>query len=198
MFRSLGGRISLGVACAALLVGGWTWWQCARYKHLAVHESGRVYRSAWLEPDAMKEVIERYQIRAVVNLCEPGEMGDDRIVGERQAVTSSGARLIELTMPTTIGPEDPAIPQHLAVLSDPNNYPMLVHCQHGVTRTAKLLTIYDIAFRGMTADQSLAAQPKFGREDHNIHVKAFVREFELQHARLYPDATAAKLDVLRN
>jgi hypothetical protein len=75
---------------------------------------------------------------------------------------------------------------------------MLVHCQHGVTRTAKFLTIYDIAFRNISADQSLAMQPKFGREDHNVHVKAFVREFEMQHSRLYPEATAAKLDVLRH
>jgi hypothetical protein len=198
MFRLMSRRVAVGVACAALMVAGWTWWQCARFKHLAVHQPGRVYRSAWLDPQPLKEVIERYQIRAVVNLCEPGEMGADRIIGEREAVTSSGARLIELTMPTAIAPNHPAIAKHLEVMSDPNNYPMLVHCQHGVTRTAKFLTIYDIAFRGVTADQSLAAQPKFGREDHNVHVKAFVREFELQHLRLYPEATASKLDVLRH
>jgi hypothetical protein len=67
----------------------------------------------------LKRVIEQHQIRCVVNLCEPGEMGETRIAEERQAVASSGARLIQLTMPTSISPSDEAIQQHLALLSTP-------------------------------------------------------------------------------
>lgn len=198
MFRTISRKVLIGACCAAVLAGGWAYYQTQRYKHLAIHDPGMVYRAAWLEPKAMAEVIERYQIRSVVNLCEPGEMGDHRWDGERSAVTNSGARLIELSMPTSVEANDPAIEDHLKVMSDPKNYPMLVHCQHGVTRTAKFLAIYDIAFRHMTAEQTMAAQPTFGREDHNVHVKAFIRNFDISHQRLYPHATAEKLDVLRH
>jgi protein-tyrosine phosphatase len=82
------------------------------------------------------------------------------------------------------------------ILSDPSNYPMLIHCQHGVTRTAKLLAMYDILYRGMSADESIARMPRFGRKDYNVGVYSFARDFEKRHAQLYP-TTAGKLDSLR-
>ena len=188
--------MSFTFAAAGVLFAGW-YVHHQRYKHFATHEPGMVYRSAWLEPDVFSELIETHQIRAVVNLCRPGEMGEARWQGERDAVSNAGARLIELSMPTTVDIDDPVIGKHLEVLGDPNNYPMLVHCQHGVTRTAKFLTIYDTVHRGMTADASLAAQPLFGRDRHNVNVRAFCRTFENQYQKLYPTASAESLDVLR-
>ena len=167
------------------------------YKHLAVHDPGMVYRSGWCEPGVMAELVERYQLRTVVNLCAPGEMGEDRWAGERAAVAGAGAELLELNMPLTVDPADRELKAHMAAMADPDNYPMLVHCQHGVTRTAKMLLMYDVAFRGMTAKRSLAAQPLWGRDRHNVHVVAFAGEFEDARPVLYPHVAAADLDVLR-
>src|SRR5262245_42365330 len=114
---SQGLRIRLTVAAVAVAAGfgAWAWWHNQHYKHLEVHDPGMVYRSAWLEPAAMNSVIERYQIRAVVNLCVPGEMGDPRWESERETVRNAGARLIELSMPMTVKADDPAIASHLEV-----------------------------------------------------------------------------------
>jgi hypothetical protein len=166
-----------------------------RYKHWAIHDPGMVYRSAWLESDVFKEQIETYQIRTVLNLCEPGELGEQRCIDQRAAVEGAGAKLIELPMPPTIDAGDSRVEQFVDVLSDPGNYPLLVHCQHGVTRTAKVLSMYDILFRGKTARESLAAMPLFGRNEYSVSVQAFVRDFEKRHTELYPQ-TAHKLDVL--
>jgi protein tyrosine/serine phosphatase len=144
------------------------------------------------------DVIDEYQIRTVVNLCDEGEMTPAHWADERRAVRAAGARVIEIPMPLSVNVTDRQIGQHLEVLQDPDNYPLLVHCQHGVTRTAKFLAIYDIAFRRMTARDSLAAQPLFGRDQHNVHVRAFARNFEKSHLRLYQAAVPAKLDVLRD
>jgi protein tyrosine/serine phosphatase len=188
----------LALAIAACTAGGFLYRQHKRYKHFRVHDEGMVYRSAWLEPDALQTVIEKYQIRTVVNLCNPGEMGEDRWVGEREAVTNAGARLIELPMTLKTEASDPEIAKHLAVMNDPDNYPMLVHCQHGVTRTAKFLAIYDIVYRNKTGEESLAAQPLFGREQYNVNVRAFVTNFERDHRKLYPTASSERLSILRN
>jgi hypothetical protein len=194
-------RTLIGIVCLLALIGaiggGLAYRHHHRYKHLATHDEGMMYRSAWVEPDVLSELIETYQFRAVVNLCKPGEMGEARWEAEREAVRNAGAKLIEASMPLTIEADDPALEQHLAILSDPDNYPMLVHCQHGVTRTAKFLAIYDIAFRKMTAEESLTAQPLFGREDHNVNVKAFARNFEKEHEQVYPFAKAESLEVLK-
>ena len=190
------------LSLAALLVGGaaaggYAYHQHHTYKHVATHEPGMMYRSGWCEPEVMAELVERWQIRSVVNLCVPGEMGEDRWVGERQAVTGAGAKLLELNMPLTVDPADPALQTHMDALADPDNYPMLVHCQHGVTRTAKFLAMYDIVMRGRSADQSLDSQPLFGRDRQNVHVTAFAKQFEQAHDSLYPRVSAADLGVLR-
>ena len=183
---------------AAATASGLVYRHHKRYKHLAVHDPQMVYRSAWLEPDVFRELIEEHQIRTVLNLCEPDELGSDRCISQRQAVHGSGARLIEMPMPAaTLDPADPEIAKFVAILANPENYPLLVHCQHGVTRTAKVLVMYDILFRGMTAEQSIAAMPLFGHDDYPVSVRAFARNFENQHRQLYRQAIGG-LDILQH
>src|SRR5579862_4863561 len=101
--------LALTLACVAI-AAGLTYRHHKRFKHLAIHDPGMVYRSAWLERDAFREVIERHQIRTVLNLCEPDEMGHERCLDQRAAVRGSGARLIEMPMPAaTLDPADPEI-----------------------------------------------------------------------------------------
>jgi hypothetical protein len=159
--------------------GGWIYYQQHRFKHFAVHEPGMVYRSAWLSPDALSQIIETYQIRSVVNLCNPGEMTSEKWEGERQAVAGSGARLYAVPLPSSVQIDPKAWEEHLGIMANPDNYPMLVHCQHGVTRTSMFLTAYDVIYRHKTADESLAVQPLFGHgERENVHVHAFGKNLE--------------------
>jgi len=196
MFKKKNLVISIVILFVAVAAGlGYRHHQ--KYKHLAVHEAGMMYRSAWVEPETFSELIERFQIRTVVNLCNPGEMGEERWEGERAAVTNAGAKLMELPMPTSVNSDDPLVAKHIEVLNNPDNYPMLVHCQHGVTRTAKFIAIYDMIYRGKTAKESLDAQPLFGRDQQNVNVTAFAVDFEKKHKKLYPTASADKLDVLK-
>lgn len=190
-------RIVTVLVVVGAIGGGLVYRHHHRYKHFRIHEKGMVYRSAWVEPDVMTELIEKHQFRSVVNLCKPGEMGDARWEAEREAVRNAGARLIEVSMPLSVEVDSPALEEHLAVMSNPDNYPMLVHCQHGVTRTAKFLAIYDIVFRKKSAEESLSAQPLFGRDDHNVNVRAFATNFEKDFQLLYPTASANSIEVLR-
>jgi hypothetical protein len=186
------GLLLIAVASASLLM----YRHHKRYKHFAVHDPHMVYRSAWLDADVFRELIEEYQIRTVLNLCEPNELGAEQCQSQRQAVRSSGAKLIEMPMPAAkLDPADPEIARFVDVLANPENYPLLVHCQHGVTRTAKVLVMYDILYHHMTAEQSIAAMPLFGHDDYPVSVRAFAHNFEEQHAQLYPTA-AGKLDIL--
>jgi Tyrosine phosphatase family len=189
----------LWVVCAllvAVMAGGLAYRHHKRYRHWAVHDTGMVYRSAWLEADVFSEQIDKYQIRTVLNLCNPDEMGHDRCVSQRRAVEGAGARLIELPMPATTDARNAEVARFVAILGDPDNYPLLVHCQHGVTRTAKVLAMYDILHRRKTAAESLASMPLFGRDEYSVSVQAFAKDFEKRHAELYPLA-AGRLDILR-
>src|SRR6185369_17627665 len=94
-------RVWMGCLLALLVgaVSGLGYRQHKRYKHWAIHDPGMVYRCAWLDGDVFAEQIEKYQIRAVLNLCNPNELGEERCVDQRAAVKGAGAKLIELPMP---------------------------------------------------------------------------------------------------
>lgn len=186
----------LGLALIATTYGGWTYHVHQKYKRVLTHEKGRLYRSAWVEPDVISELVDKYRLRTVVNLCNPGEMGEDRWVAERAAVFNAGAKLIELPMPVSVDPNVDGIDDHLEIMSNPDNYPMLVHCQHGFTRTAKFLTMYDIAFRNMSAKQAVEQQPLFSYEQMDVHVSTFAKEFEKKHLTAYPNVDRQKLQIL--
>ncbi len=186
----------LALLVAGLSIAGYAWRQHKRYGHFAVHDAGMVYRSAWLKGEVFAELISKYQIRTIINLCNPDEMGHERCLDQRKYVQGAGATLVELPLPPTTTADVPEVEKLVEILSNPNSYPILVHCQHGVTRTAKVLAMYDILYKHKTADGSLADMPLFGRDSYNVAVYAFARDFEKRHATMFPD-TAGKLDVLR-
>ncbi|MFN0054197.1 MAG: fused DSP-PTPase phosphatase/NAD kinase-like protein [Planctomycetales bacterium] len=196
MFKRKSAGIGTALLLIAVIAAGYAYRQHKRYKHWAEHDRGMVYRCAWLEADVFSEQIEKYQIRAVLNLCEPGELGEQRCVDQRKSVRGAGARLFEIPFPNTIDAGNPEVQKIVDLLSDPDNYPLVVHCQHGVTRTAKVLAMYDILFRGETARQSLLAMPLFGRDEYSVSVQAFAKDFEQRHRQLYPQ-TAGRLEALR-
>ena len=67
--------LTFGIVFLCLLAGTalYTYRQYMRYLYFAEHDPGRVFRSAWLEPDVYAEQIRKHQIRTVINLCESGE-----------------------------------------------------------------------------------------------------------------------------
>lgn len=177
------------VMLIAVLAGAYAYRQHHRYKHFAVHVPGKVYRSAWVEGEVFEELIARYHVKTVVNLCYPGEMGK-RDFEQRQAVARSGAKLIELPFP----PNDtwdlnyPSVAEMERILDDPASYPIWIHCQHGRERTVKALAMYDIRKRHLTAKDSLEKMPLFGMP-HPWHVVVFAHNYE---SRLREQSTAER------
>lgn len=180
----------------AAVSGGLAYRQYKRFQHFTAHDQGMVYRSAWLSGPAFAELIEKHQIRTIINLCNPDEMGHERCLDQRASVAGAGAKLLEMPMPATVDANAPEVQQFVDVFANPNNYPILVHCQHGVTRTAKVLAIYDVLFRHIPAEQSIKNMPLFGRDDYNVSVYAFAKSIETVGPKRFGNV-ASSLDVLR-
>lgn len=153
-----------------------------RYKAFAVHQEGLIYRSAWLAPDAVAEIVERFGIRTVINLCDAVEKGGGRIEAERRAVHEAGGRLVELVFPPNAqwSADDAVYRRFEQLIDEPENYPLYIHCQHGRERTVKALAICDIRRRGMSAKASLAAMPLFG-DGHSWPIITFAHLYEDFH-----------------
>ena len=173
--RSLMLALSLTLVTALGLSG---YRQFKNYKRFVAHDPGRVYRSPWLGEEAYSKLIPEYGIRTVINLCASGEK-NDRIEQQRQAVEAAGAKLVELAFPSnhTWHTDDPSFRVAEKLLDDPQSYPIWVHCWQGRERTVKLLSMYDIRQRGMTARDSLDAMPLFG-VPHPWPMVVFAHKYE--------------------
>lgn len=181
-------RWLLIVSVLAVVVGA-AWMIYAdneRYKRFAVHDPGKMYRSSWLDPQAMGDVVRRHKIRTVVNLCSgsetcppDGQGNCGPIEDERRAVEAAGGRLVQIVYPGnyTWHADDPAFDETERLFADPEAYPILIHCYHGRERTVKALAIYDIHFRKLTAQESLERMPLW-RSEHPWPIVTFAFNYE--------------------
>jgi protein tyrosine/serine phosphatase len=136
----------------------------AQYNHakrLRLVAPGVLYRSGQMTAAGLDEAIQRHQIRTVVNLQneEP-----DPILTEGPAESlfcqQRGVKFVyiapDLIDRRRVPKERPeAIAAFLAVMDDPANYPVLIHCQAGLHRTGVLAAVYRMEYDGWTARQAL-------------------------------------------
>ncbi len=124
---ALGTAVGLTAALAveaATIYGGRNW-------HALV--PGRAYRSAQLTPSQLRDAVERYGIRTVINLrgCSPGL---DWYTDESRATHDLDISQEDITLSANRLPP-PAEIRRLVEVLDGTEYPVLLHCRQGVDRT---------------------------------------------------------------
>ena len=115
------------------------WAAMGRY---AVVDPGVLYRSAELPPWRLVEECRRLGIRTVVDF----RMGSERVDAEAQALHEIGVRHAHL--PTGQVPPPEIVEAFLEIMSEEENHPVLIHCEHGVGRTGLHAAIYRMEFQG--------------------------------------------------
>jgi len=131
--------LALVVALAGVAIGG----GC---RNLAPVEDDRLYRSAQLEPDELREVVRDHGIKTVVNLRGPSP-GKDWYDGEVAACKDLGVVHRDVRLSARRWPRADEV---LALLDafDQAEYPMLVHCIGGADRSGLAAAVYRIDLRG--------------------------------------------------
>ncbi|MBN9523676.1 tyrosine-protein phosphatase [bacterium] len=153
---------------------------------------GVLYRSGQLSPTGLDLVLRAYQIRTVVTLRtvrDPGHPYPD--AWEAAACAARGARHVRilprswLSDETGVPPAAVAVREFLAVMDDPANHPVLVHCFAGVHRTGTLAAVFRVEFEGWDADAAIAELEKGGFAPGAARrpIDAFVRGYRRQAGR---------------
>ncbi len=141
-------------------------------------ESDRAYRSAQLDAETLRLVIDRYGIRTIVNLR--GENEDERwYQNERDVAAEVGATLVDIGMSANSLPSR----ETLLKLYDSfkaAEYPILIHCQAGSDRTGAAAAIWRMAVNGESRAAALAElSPLYGHfEAVHPDMDRLVRMFE--------------------
>jgi protein tyrosine phosphatase (PTP) superfamily phosphohydrolase (DUF442 family) len=143
-----GWMILAGVLLMVGLLGArYLYWAHIDWRFLTITE-GKLYQSAALPPDKLREKIAEKGIRTVIDLRSPRK----RVDRERDYLTKLGIRYINL--PSGQNPEDAVIDSFLKIMADHENLPVLIHCRHGMGRSVLLSALYRIEFEGWSKERA--------------------------------------------
>jgi protein tyrosine phosphatase (PTP) superfamily phosphohydrolase (DUF442 family) len=158
-------RPSLAAAILLIAVAApYQYWVQVDKRFMTVAE-GRLYRSGSMSPNKMVETVREHGIRTVIDLRTPRR--DVRLEGE--ALASVGVR--HLSIPSGITPEPEIVDEVIAELRKSENWPVLIHCKHGVGRSSLFEAFYRIEFEGWSPEEARKAAVwrsglgSFGRDD---------------------------------
>jgi protein tyrosine/serine phosphatase len=118
--------------------------QQAQTRNFRVVRPGVLYRSGQMTKDGLQRILNDYGIKTVINLRD-GVTAQD--MAEEEFCKSQEITFVRI-MPNRWGdvggsvPVEAGVRQFRAIMSDPSNYPVLVHCFAGIHRTGAYCAIY--------------------------------------------------------
>ena len=112
-------------------------------------------------------------VKTVIDLTRDGR--DD----EKGLVEAAGMKFVRIPLTTTDRPSDAAIAQFLALVNDPANQPVYVHCQGGRHRTGTMTAIYRMTQDGWSPARAYEEMKQYRFEGFPGHpvLKSFVLGF---------------------
>ena len=121
---------------------------------------GKVYRSGTMKPEQLVEYMKKYHIKSVVDLRRPGTNDlvnnpevSPELLAEKAAVAQvPGANYFDVGSEQI--PDEATLTKFYAVMDDPANYPVLMHCYHGEGRAPLFGALYKIEYEGVPNEQA--------------------------------------------
>lgn len=131
-----------------------------RYNLVTISEN-KVYNSGVIPPNKLPGVLKDHHIKTVIDLrdgVEQTELNPEtkkQVNAEENAVDKiSGVKYFNL--PTDQIPGDTTVQKFLTIMDDPKNYPVLIHCHHGVGRSRLFSSLYRIEYENFTNEDARA------------------------------------------
>ena len=120
----------------------------------------KVYKSGVIPPDEMEDYINKYHIKSVMDLRFPGT-GDDvnnpeipaELTAEKVAISKlKGVNYFNNGSDQV--PNQKNLDYFFKIMDNPDNYPVLLHCYHGVGRAEMYSALYRIEYENMDRDEA--------------------------------------------
>jgi protein tyrosine phosphatase len=120
----------------------------------------KVYKSGVIPPEKIARYVEEYQLKSVIDLRFPHtkdkinnpEIPEQLIVEKLAVEKLDGVNYFNLG--TDQVPTQDTVDEFLEIMDDSSNYPVLIHCYHGVGRAQMFSAIYRIEYEGYTNQEA--------------------------------------------
>lgn len=151
--------------------------QQAQTRNFRVVRAGALYRSGQMTVPGLKRTLAQHGIRTVVNLREGADAADR---AEEAYCLANGVRFVRIKPLRWDGVRgqasiDRGLEAFLAVVRDPANHPVLVHCQAGVHRTGLYVAFYRMEIEGWAKERALREMIALGYDE--LHKHADIRGY---------------------
>ena len=137
-----------------------------------------LYRGAQPPAGGLK-ILAGKGIKTIINLRGAS---DETRAEERQA-RALGMKFFNLKFPPLSKPDFSQIDQALALINDPANQPVFVHCKHGEDRTGTVIACYRMTQDQWNDEQAIAEAKQFGMSFVQISMKRFIHKFYEQRIK---------------
>ena len=163
------------VAAACVTYGLWP----RGPKRFGIVAEGLVYRCGEVSPQQLERLHTDLHVRSVLSL-----LNSTAPITVEECAAAERIGLVWFNVPLTgDGASTPADRDRIrAIVLDPANYPLLVHCAAGTNRTGLAIGMYRLHRDGWTLPQVLDEMRAYGFEDQPHHENlcaALVEESEL-------------------
>ena len=121
---------------------------------------GKVYKSGVIPPDELESYIKKYNIKSVVDLRFPGTedlVNNPEIPKELTAERDAIAKIKGVTYFNNGSdqvPNQKNLDVFFKIMDDKINYPVLIHCYHGVGRAEMYSALYRIEYEKWSNEEA--------------------------------------------
>jgi tyrosine-protein phosphatase SIW14 len=181
-------RLSAAVCAVALLVSISAAQSEPRYKELPnFHKvSDTLYRGAQPSSGAAKKLAE-LGIKTIVNLRGEAEL----TLEEQNEAETAGLRYLSVPMPGLSAPTDYEVARVMAIIDNPENQPVFIHCKRGSDRTGTIAAVYRISHDGWNAERAIAEAKRYGMSWAEFGMKSYISNYYNKQLRARSQSAAA-------
>ncbi len=127
-----------------------------------------IYRGA--QPEAQGyATLKKMGIRTVINLRTS--------MSEKKQVEAAGIRSIEVPIEMSRNGLKAKVDRVVALMADPANQPVFVHCRQGRDRTGIVVAAYRMKIQGWTLAEAEAEMDSFGFNHIWVHFRRFIKSY---------------------
>ncbi|MDK9718604.1 MAG: tyrosine-protein phosphatase [Trichlorobacter sp.] len=99
---------------------------------------------------------------------------------EKSQVEAAGMKAIAVPIEMTRKGLRQKVDQVVALMADPDNQPVYVHCRHGQDRTGIVVAAYRLSHQGWSLKDVETEMQAFGFNDVWVNFKSFIRSYSVQ------------------
>ncbi|MFI0490333.1 dual specificity protein phosphatase family protein [Flavobacterium sp.] len=121
---------------------------------------GKVYKSGVIPPSEIESYVKKYHIKSIVDLRFPGTtdlVNNPEIPAELTAEKDAVAKIKGVNYFNNGSdqvPKQENLDRFFKIMDNKDNYPVLIHCYHGIGRAEMYSAIYRIEYENFTNEEA--------------------------------------------